>query len=175
MKLLYILRHGKSSPAPAGGDDHDRALDSRGRAEALAQGRNFAARGWQPAHALVSTARRTRETVACFNKGLAAAGVRAVEAAYESALYLAPAERIVEELALAEDGAASIMVVGHNPGLQDLALFLAGRRQSDARGKLARDFPPGALAVFDLAIEHWHAIAPGKARLAAVIFPRDLD
>jgi phosphohistidine phosphatase len=170
MKVLYILRHGKSSAAPAGLDDCARPLDGAGRDQAAGVGAAFAAKGWRPAVALVSSARRTRETIDGFLSGFGAGGPRPQ---VEESLYLATAERLRDELCALDDDTASALLVGHNPGLHDLALWLAGQRQGAARDRLLRGFPPCAVAAFECEATHWSELSPTAARLVDVVFPKD--
>ena len=170
MKVLYILRHGKSSAAPAGLKDHLRPLDGEGRIEAVAVGAAFARRGWRPQIALVSSARHTRETFEGFLVGFGSGGPRLQ---IEEQLYLAPAERLHDELCALDDATASALIVGHNPGLHDLALVLAGKKQSVARDRLLRGFPPCAVAAVEFEGAHWSDLSPATARLADVAFPND--
>ena len=70
-------------------------------------------------------------------------------------------------------GVGSAMIVGHNPGLQDLVLMMAGR--GDAIERVRAKYPTGALATIDFAVEAWSAAAPGTGRLARLVTPRDLE
>jgi phosphohistidine phosphatase len=175
MKLLYILRHGKSSAAPPGGPDHDRPLAERGIRESRAVGAECARRGWHPAHALVSSARRTRETFENFAASHAGAGGPPIAEEVDSALYLASPDSLRDALAVLGTDAPSVLLVGHNPGLQELSLWLAGKGPSKRRDRLARDFPTGTLAVFQCDIDDWADLRPRHARLDHLTFARDLD
>jgi phosphohistidine phosphatase len=175
MKLLYILRHGKSSSTLKGGTDHDRVLTRRGKRAAAAMGAEFARRGWYPVCALVSSARRTRLTFKHFSRALAESGGGTVEEYVEPALYLAPPARILECLAAVDSDLSSVLVVGHNPGLYELAGALAAGEDSAAAARLAGGFPTCALAVFRCEGKDWTDIGPRTASLEAVILGRDLD
>lgn len=175
MKVLYILRHGKSSVAPPGGSDEARPLSSRGICAAHAMGEEFARRGWKPACALVSAAERTRQTFENFARGYARAGGGGIPATFDRALYLAEAGRVLDEIGLLGRDVPSVLVIGHNPGLHELALRLAGRNEDRLHDRIAAKFPTCALAVVELGIEDWSDTAPRNARLADVVFPGDLD
>ncbi len=75
----------------------------------------------------------------------------------------------------APDAAATLIVVGHNPGLGDLAAALAGSGPRAARDRLALEFPTAACAVIDFDGDHWAEIAPGRGRLDRFVRPRDID
>lgn len=168
-RQLFILRHAKSSWDDPGLDDHDRPLAPRGRKATLLLSRHLHAQGIEPALVLCSSARRTRETL----EGVAPTG----EVAIEPALYHAEAAEVIARLRKVPGDTASVMVIGHNPTLQQLVLRLAGVNGStEPKGDLAevaRKFPTGALAT--LGFEGpWSDLGPGVARLEAFVRPRDL-
>jgi phosphohistidine phosphatase len=90
-------------------------------------------------------------------------------------LYLATPVRLLKTIQGVADKWVSLAVVGHNPGLQALALELADEGDVAARTRLATKYPTGGLAVFDFAVEHWADVAPGVGRLERFVVPRDLD
>jgi phosphohistidine phosphatase len=166
MKLLYLLRHAKSSwddPALA---DHDRPLAGRGRKAGAAMSRHLAQNGVTPQLVLCSTAKRTRQTLDLLGDAVAEA-----EVAYENELYGASAEEVLARLHEIPDTVASVLVIGHNPAMQALALQLAA--SSDTRDLVADKYPTGALAVLQWEGE-WHALRPGGAQLTEFVRPRDL-
>lgn len=160
MRRLILLRHGKAEQRAHGGGDLDRRLTPRGVAESAAVARALAARGLSPAVAQVSTAARTVETWES-----AAAAFPNARPSFLRALYDADAERLWE--AFGESDADDVIIVGHNPGIHNLAAGLGQRCGGgpDAQ-RLQRDFPPAAAAAF--------RIETGVVRLEAVIFPSDL-
>ncbi|BBK41739.1 phosphohistidine phosphatase [Allostella vacuolata] len=167
-RTLLLLRHAKSSWADPAADDFDRPLNARGRG-ALRAIAGELARAPPPALVLCSAARRTRETL----DGVAAALAGQPEIRIEPALYLADAatlERTVRDL---PDAARCVLLVGHNPGLHELAEGLCGRGDSRLRRRLADKFPTGALAViaFD---GGWEQAVAGAGRLVEFVTPRDL-
>ena len=145
MDRLILLRHAKAESEAPSGDDFDRPLAARGRREAQAVGVQLAALGLKPDIALVSPALRTRETWELVEEASPAADVR-----FDPALYNAEALAIRR---LAETaGAGTVIVVAHNPGLQELAVRLLrdGAAPAEFLTRAQRHFPPGAAAVFDI-------------------------
>ncbi|MGE0652503.1 MAG: histidine phosphatase family protein, partial [Alphaproteobacteria bacterium] len=175
MKLLYILRHGKSSSTLQGGTDHDRRLTRRGKQAAAAMGAEFARRGWHPACVLVSSARRTRLTFKHFSRAFAESGGGTMEECVEPGLYLAPPNRILDFLAAVDGALPSVLIIGHNPGLHALACALTAGKGGAAAARLMEVFPTCALAAFRCEVKDWSDIGPRTADLEAVIFARDLD
>jgi phosphohistidine phosphatase len=175
MKLLYILRHGKSSPTPQGGTDHDRGLTRRGKRAAAAMGAEFARRGWHSAFALVSSARRTRLTFKYFYRAFTESGGGPVEEYVEPDLYLAPPDRILDCLAAVDSALPSVLIIGHNPGLHELACALAAGKGGAVAARLNEAFPTCALAAFRCEVKNWADIGPRTANLETVILARDLD
>jgi phosphohistidine phosphatase len=145
MERLILLRHGKAEPDSESGDDFDRKLAPRGVRESAAMGQTLADLGLRPHVALVSDSARTRETWEAAAKCFPDAAVSYVPALYhaETGVVRAVAER-------AGLGKATIMVVGHNPGLQELAIELLneGAAPADLVARAARGFPPAAAVVF---------------------------
>ena len=156
---LLLLRHAKAvtaQPNQSDAADHDRALSERGRDEALGLGRQLRARALLPQVALVSTARRTRETF-----GLLGLDARLV---LEDSLYLASAAGLLDTLREHGGSAASVLLVGHNPGVHQLALGLS------AAPGLTQGFPTCMLAAFDIDGD-WAHLTPRQARLSDLLRP----
>ena len=166
MKRLFLLRHAKAERDADSGEDFDRPLAARGRRDAELLGRQLSAKNWRPDLIVASTSVRTLETAAL----LTAAWPASVSIAKDKDLYLASAARIMSYVRAAPDGAGSLMIVAHNPGLEEFALKLAG----DALRRMQKKFPTCALAVFDLSIDHWARASPDFARLIAYFTPKDL-
>jgi len=161
MDRLILFRHAKAESEAASGDDFDRPLAARGRREAKAMGEHLAALGCKVDLALVSPALRTRETWEIAEQALPGAELRLIPALYnaDAAVIRGLAETVGE-------GRGVVVVVGHNPGLQELAVRLL--REEGSGGALLtraqRDFPPAAAAVFDID-------AQGRPAAAGVHFP----
>lgn len=174
MKRLLLLRHAKAGPHQAEGD-HGRHLAGRGRRNAAAMGKAMRKAGFVPTHVLCSDAARTRETWE-----LTAPELKATSAVtFSDSLYLAPWKTILKSARSLPDAAETVMIVGHNPGLEDCTAALlrqnADEDERERRAEMAGKFPTGALAVIDCEIAAWPELAPGCGTLTAFIKPRDLD
>ncbi|MER8371853.1 histidine phosphatase family protein [Mesorhizobium sp. M1406] len=168
MKQLLLLRHAKSSWDDPALDDFDRPLTDRGLKAAHLMGRELAARDWLPELALVSPALRARDTWR-----LVAAELPAhAQVALPDALYDASAADILSQIHQVDPSGGSLLVIGHNPGLEDLANQLAGpRSEAKARKKLEEKFPTAALARFVFEGD-WSGLS--CARLTHCLRPKDL-
>jgi phosphohistidine phosphatase len=175
-----LLRHAKSA-WPDGVPDHDRPLGGRGRRDAPAAGRWLRLAGCVPDQVVCSTARRARDT---WQLAYAELGVRPA-VAFEPAVYEASAGSLLDLVRRLPPAAHTVVVIGHDPGLPDLALALAGKSRQRARQAAAQapaaalermraKFPTAAIAVLELS-GPWSELAPGRARLASFITPREMD
>ncbi|RME15944.1 MAG: histidine phosphatase family protein [Alphaproteobacteria bacterium] len=165
-RRLILIRHAKSDwSAPVAGD-HARPLNARGRRAADRIGNWLAAQRFQPDVALVSSARRTRET---WERIAAAAGFT-VPVALHDALYHASPEEM--RLVLETAQAPVVAMVGHNPGCAGFARRLLAEPPDEAR--FAR-FPTATTAVIDFDIPEWRDIRWHSGQLVALAFPRDLS
>ncbi len=168
MRRLILLRHAKSDWSEPGRSDHARILARRGRETAPRVGRYMASQALRPNHAIVSTAARARETWQLVAAELPAPpSVR-----LDERIYNALPEAILEAIAEAPAGAKTLVVVGHNPGLQELAVMLAGSGDTSVRRQLAEKFPTAALAIIDFDAGDWAALRPHRGRLAGFVTPR---
>jgi phosphohistidine phosphatase len=165
-RRLYLLRHAKSSWKDRGLADQDRPLAGRGRRAAKAMAAYLKQHGIEPQLVLCSTARRTRETLDRIAASIGDGDVRV-----ERELYLAGAGVLLARLHEIPATVTSVMLIGHNPGMEELALLLA-RRGAKVR-ELEAKFPTGALAT--LAVKTgWAELDRGTAELVEFIRPRDL-
>lgn len=169
MRTLLLLRHAKSSWDDDRRDDHERPLAPRGVRAAALVGAYLAEESRAPDLVLCSAARRAVETW----ERAAAVLPRAPRLVLDEALYLASPEQILARVRRVEDRVARLLVVGHNPGFQQLALELAGGAASAEARRIGK-FPTGALASFTLARAGWSELAPGRVRLADFVRPADL-
>jgi len=172
MKELLLLRHAKSSWDDRLARDFDRPLNARGRAAAPMMGDYLAARGRAPDLVLCSSAARARETFA-----LVAGRLRPTPPAiYKDGLYLASPERMLEIIRAAPAGDDRLLVVAHNPGLEELAFILADPARGDASSlkRLRLKYPTAGLAHFACDWSDWREISPGAGALKAFVTPRDL-
>jgi phosphohistidine phosphatase len=166
MKHLTLIRHAKAVDAAEGGQDHERALRERGRLAAAELGRHFAAA--PPELILCSTAARTRETVACAVASWPALPV----IRYLPGLYLASAGGLSRQIGQIEPAFETVWLVGHNPGLHELALQLARRAAGAERfPELAQRFPTAARAVFAIDADRWHDLGQAKVTLLEFAVP----
>jgi phosphohistidine phosphatase len=164
VKLLYLLRHAKSSWDEPGLADADRPLAPRGRRAARTVAEHVHEEGIAPSLVLCSSALRARQTLAAL-VGVLPAGV---EIRIEDGLYAADADELLERLLAVPAETPSALVVGHNPGLHELALLLA------SAGAGLERFPTGALATLRLPAEDWRELRPHTGELAALVLPREL-
>ncbi|RZJ97709.1 MAG: histidine phosphatase family protein, partial [Brevundimonas sp.] len=139
MHRLILMRHAKAGAAAAGRGDRDRPLTDEGRADAVAVGRALAARDLRPDHALVSDARRTRETWEGLSESFGD-----VELSLEASAYDAPAERLRSLVEDREDAAGCLIVLAHNPGVHQLAVdyLIEGAASPGVIDRLTAGFPP---------------------------------
>ena len=166
MKTLILLRHAKSSWGDPAASDFDRPLNARGVEAARAMGREIRRHALAFDHVLASPAARTVQTVAGLGNGEDAA------AEYDSRLYLASVNTLVHVVRAADDSHERLLIVGHNPGLAELALLFSGG--GALRDQVATKFPTGALAEIRFDAERWRDLAKGEGTLARFIRPRDL-
>ncbi len=125
--------------------------------------------GIRPALVLCSSSLRTRQTLEAIEPSLG----EDCSVEVTPGLYAASAQELLERLRAVPDAIGSVMMIGHNPGLQELALLLASRGADLAR--LGEKFPTGALATLAVESGGWAALQPGDAELVDYAVPRDLD
>ncbi len=171
MKTLWLLRHAKSSWDHEGLTDHDRPLNRRGERAAERMAAHLEARGIHPDLVLCSSARRTRDTLERLRPGLPPE----IPVRIERDLYGAAAEEILERLRQLPQEVGAPLVIGHNPGLEDLARALADDGPEAARERLRRGLPTAALVEISLDAGRWLALRPGAGRLVSLVRPKDLD
>ena len=167
-RRIELLRHAKSSWKQADLADHDRPLAGRGRRAADAIANHMRHEAVAPDLVLCSTARRARETCERIRPALGAAPVR-----YEPGLYGASATTLLERLRSVPDDVGSVLLIGHNPAIEELALTVA--RPSARRRDLEGKFPTGALATLAAPIPSWRSLDRDTAELVAFVRPRDLE
>lgn len=167
MHTLHLLRHAKSSWADDKLDDHDRPLSKRGRRDAETMARHLAETGRKPDLVLCSTAARARETLAPLLERLKPRRIL-----LDRDLYLAPGSALLEHVHDTGDEVGTALLIGHNPGLHELALLLADPGSPVELPSLSGKFPTGALATFRFA-PSWHRLKPRGATLIAYVTPRE--
>lgn len=169
MQRLILMRHAKTEPWSEGIDDHARALTPVGHEAAIAMASVLKSEGWSPDRAIISTARRTRETWAHLSKVFSAC-----EMTLEEDLYLA-GERGVADMISDRDATRTLIIIGHNPGLHDLALSIlreAGSLDHQAAIRIAAKLPTGAAVLFEA--QEDGPFVPAKFRLQNFIKPKDI-
>ncbi|MCU0837306.1 MAG: histidine phosphatase family protein [Rhodospirillales bacterium] len=178
MRTIYLLRHGKSSWKDLSLDDFDRPLAKRGRRAAVAIGRYIRHQNIEPALILCSPSKRTRQTLDGAQEEMGAT----IPTRFERAIYMAEAAPLFRRLKGLSHSLPSAMIIGHNPGLEQLAALLIGDagdagiddEERTLRGMMAEKFPTGALAAITADVEQWHDLQPGHCRLARFVRARDL-
>ncbi|MDB5412067.1 MAG: phosphohistidine phosphatase [Rubritepida sp.] len=172
MRQLLLLRHAKSSWDEAMLSDHARPLNTRGQVAAAVMADQMRELGLVPDVVLVSSSRRTLQTLEALQP---IEGPPIVEVM--DALYLAPWPRLMEAVRAVPQTARSVLVIGHNPGLHEFGLALMGPAGAAMGGlharRLAEGYPTGALAEFTVAAS-WELITEGGGRLVRFLAPRDL-
>jgi phosphohistidine phosphatase len=164
MKRVYLLRHAKSSWKHPELPDHDRPLAGRGKRAAKAIAKHIRAQQFVPELVLCSTARRARETLERLEPALGRAPVR-----LERELYGASARELLARLRGLPDDVGSVLVIGHNPGIRELAVELAG-----SAPELAGKFPTATLATLAFHGAVWGELGPQATELVELSRPRDL-
>jgi phosphohistidine phosphatase len=167
MRRLMLLRHAKTERAAPGERDRDRKLMKRGRADAPAIGAYMAHHRLTPDLALVSPATRAQETWTL----LADAFAKPPRLLSDERIYNASPETLLAVIADAGK-AQTLLLVGHNPGLHDLALRMIASGDVDMREQLQEKLPTSGLVVIDLPIEHWSLVRAHAGRLERFVSPR---
>jgi phosphohistidine phosphatase len=167
LRRLVVLRHAKSA-RPPDVPDHDRPLAPRGRRDAPAAGRALAAADCLPDLALCSTAVRARQT---WELASAQWGTPP-PVRHDPRLYAADAPGLLAVVRETPPEVGTLLLVGHNPGLEDLVLDLAGDGLDDTLERVRAKFPTSALAVLSWRGTDWSALTPGAALLTWVTVPR---
>ena len=168
MKILGLLRHAKSDWDDMSTRDFDRGLNDRGRRGATLIGEHIREHGVKWGVTIASPAERVRRTIDCaFPKG---------EPIFDERLYLASAETILDAVAEHAGDADSVLVVGHNPGLQEVLFDLVSpEHENELFDQAAAKFPTATYAVFECDIDEWSELKKGCGKLVYFARPRDLD
>ena len=161
MKTLLLLRHAKAKDGSPGLPDFDRTLNDRGRNEAQAIGNFLRSQDVPPSLALSSSAKRARETTELV---LESAGLT-VEVRYDERIYEAGPTQLLEVVAQIEDEHNAVLLVGHNPGMEELLQLLTNRFEQMATCTLAK---------LDLAGDKWADVLSEKGRVDWIVRPKDL-
>jgi phosphohistidine phosphatase len=162
MKTLLLMRHAKSSWDDDGLPDHDRPLNTRGERSAPRMGGVLVDAGQCPELIVSSTALRARTTALA----VAEAFEWKPEVRLKRSLYMASAGDIFAEAECAPNEVETLMLVGHNPGTEDLVSDLAQMRQA---------MPTAAVAIFTFPIDDWAGMTSARAELVTVWRPKEID
>jgi phosphohistidine phosphatase len=170
MLTLSLLRHAKSSWKNPSTPDRERPLSSRGLADAPVMGHAMSERGIDPELVLCSSARRTVDTLALVLPELKVEP----KVVYEDALYHASPAEMLDMLRNIQPGARRVMLVGHNPEIQVLALDLIGAGPKHMRDKLMEKYPTAGLAVINFTAGLWSSVDVNSGSLNLFLTPREL-
>lgn len=171
MLRLLLLRHAKAENTSPSGQDHERALTPRGRADAARIGDYLAKHGLTPDYVQLSTATRVQQTWDC-----AVAELPGAPAARSTAqLYNASADRILAALRDIPAGARQPLLLGHNPGLHETAMRLIAAGPAEIRETLREGLPTAGLTVIEFVAGAWRDIHPQSGRLIRFVSPRLLE
>jgi len=170
MKILTLLRHAKSDWNDPVARDFDRPLNKRGRRAARTMGRAMRAEGLVFDAVIASPAVRVVETLAELASGYG----EEIAPTYDERVYLASPATLIALAQTTDDGVRRLLIVGHNPGLEQLALQLTDGEETRLRAELALKYPTATLAEIELPIAHWGELS-GSGRLTRFVRPRDLD
>lgn len=171
MRRLILFRHAKAERPELGVEDRGRSLVERGRKEAGKIGAYMAAHALKPDRVVVSPAARTQETW----KYLSAAFRPAPGSTMVERLYDATPHAILAVIKEAPASAHTLMAIGHNPGLHELALMLIAAGDVDARELLHEKLPTCGLVIIDFAFDDWGRLHPQSGRLERFVSPKSLE
>ncbi|MBY9062984.1 histidine phosphatase family protein [Sphingomonas yunnanensis] len=171
MKTLTLLRHAKSGWDDGVPRDLDRPLNPKGRRAAQAMGREIKAMGLEFDRVIASPAVRVRETIDELERGLG----RALAPDWDRRLYLASAATLLDVVHEQDDAAETLLLVGHNPGLEELVLGLVPEAPGGLRDAVEEKYPTATLAELTFAVDGWSDAACGGATLTRFVRPRDID
>ncbi|MBL8884525.1 MAG: histidine phosphatase family protein [Hyphomicrobium sp.] len=170
MLTLAILRHAKSEWDAPADDDFDRPLNPRGLMAAPLAGEMIAALGLKPSLILCSSAKRTRETLDVAMPEMKLPSH--TEIVTDDKLYLASFMTLIEVLRETRDVHKCVLIIGHNPGLHEFAVALAGSGDTGPLTAMQDRFPTAALAVLEFKRSHWRDVRSGEGRLTAFWTPK---
>lgn len=170
MRRLMLFRHAKAERPEGGQRDFDRALVPAGRAAAPRVGAYMAGHGLTPDLAICSSARRAKET---WDLAAEAFPV-SPKTTYDKRIYDLSAGGLLDLARKTAAGIHVLLLVGHNPSLEDLADMLIATGNRTERERLEEKFPTGALAVIDFSIDDWGELRPHSGRLDRLVTPADI-
>ncbi len=166
-KILYLLRHAEAETAHPHREDHKRRLNERGVAQTTALAQYMCAQGVSAQHTLCSTATRARQTFDVLKEN----GVVSGETEHTGKLYHASANGTLRLIQHIPDQVKQLLVIGHNPGMYQLAAQLAEEGDSQLLDEVSLHYPPCTLSVFSLPIERWQEATLHRGILKAFLTP----
>lgn len=169
MKRLILLRHAKAVP-PEGMADEKRPLAARGRLAMERMAAFFRDRELIPDLALVSPSTRTRETWAL----LEPAFDKKPAQRFVDDLYAASRETLFGSIHSVPASVNTLLLIGHNPGLEEITRSLATSGEAEALMRFGRGMPTASVALFDLSIKEWKQAAPKTGRMELFVTPKSL-
>ena len=171
MKHLTILRHAKSSWNDPHLEDFNRPLNERGWKSARRVGRELEKRGVKFDLVIASPAARVRETI----DGLAEKLPLNVEIRFEPRMYAASEEMLLRIVRDIRESSHAPLLVGHNPGLQQLIVALTHNDPGDLRSCVEEKLPTAALVAIELPAHRWNEVALGTGKITDLLLPKELD
>lgn len=171
MPRLLLLRHAKAAVGAPGSLDFDRPLENRGRRAAGLVAEHMVRHELVPDRILCSSSRRTRETLAALLPHFRTDSVVRIG----RGLYEPKSGSYVDAIGQQGGTASTLLVIGHNPAMQDTAALLIGAGNTDLRDEVADRFPTAGLAVIDFDRSRWEEIKPQTGRIVAFFRPKDLE
>lgn len=171
MKTIFLLRHAKSSWDDPVERDFDRPLNRRGRRAAETIGRYIRDENLRFDRVVSSPAVRVIETL----DGVEAGTGRRLGAAFDRRIYMASAMTLLDIVHETDDDIGVLMLVGHNPGLEDLIFMLTPADGTHIRHEVDIKYPTATLCEMVFGVDHWDQIDEGAGKLARLVRPRDLD
>ena len=171
MKSVTLLRHAKSSWDDPVERDLDRPLNAKGRRAAVTIGRHMKEAGLAYDAVLASPAVRVLETLDGVEEGYG----RPLSPALDRRIYMASGETLLDLVQEADADAERLLIVGHNPGLEDLVFLFVPEGESAHRDAIDVKYPTATLCEIRFDVDDWDSVRSGTGSIAAFVRPRDLD
>ena len=171
MKTLTLLRHAKSGWDDTVARDFDRPLNAKGRKAAQVVGAHLRKLDLDFDHIVASPAERVKQTI----EDVAAGYGRTIAPAWDKRLYLASSATLLDVARESPAEAQRLLMIGHNPGLEDFVLLLMGSGDPALVREAELKYPTATVAELTFPIDHWAELAPASGTLTRFIRPRDLD
>lgn len=169
MKKLYLLRHSKAGQTNKKIiDDHERPLTQKGIESCMEIGNFMAANNLRPQKIIASSSTRTTETTMIISDCLGGK----IDFSLESRLYLASVYDLFSIVTGFDEDLDSILLVGHNPGIHQFCMEFAGTGDKQVYRNMRSNFPPAALACFELKVDNWYEVAPQAGHLSQFVTPK---